>query len=63
MKRIFITFLAFYAITLFSLSEITFDSPIHDFGEIEDSKEPYLHEFKFTNTGTEPFTIMRVKAG
>lgn len=40
--------------------QITFESPIHEFGIISDDK-PAIHDFKFTNTGKAALTITSVK--
>ena len=48
---------------LFCLKMIEFDKLEHDFGQIAEEKGPYEHTFHFTNTGDEPFTLIKVKAG
>ncbi len=41
---------------------IKFDVPIYDFGRVR-AGEDVIHDFWFTNTGTGPLEILRVKPG
>jgi hypothetical protein len=40
--------------------DVKFDTPTYDFGRIR-AGQPVLHDFWFTNTGTGPLEIVRVK--
>jgi len=63
----------FNLLILFSLSSllavaqqkkatISFDSEKHNFGTIQENAGPVTHVFEFTNTGSEPLILSRVKA-
>jgi len=42
---------------------IEFETLIYDFGRIKEEAGPHKVDFKFSNTGDEPFRILKVKAG
>ncbi|MCF7858236.1 MAG: DUF1573 domain-containing protein [Candidatus Cloacimonetes bacterium] len=48
---------------LLSQPMIKFDNLEHDFGRIKEEGGPYNTEFIFTNTGDEPFKLIKVTAG
>jgi hypothetical protein len=63
-KKLFMLFfLLCYSFILFAGAVITFDNLIHDYGKIEEDEGPYKYIFHFTNTGDEPFKLVKVKAG
>ena len=62
-KLIIIVIFLCYSFILFAGAEIKFDSLIHDYGIMEEDEGPYEHNFQFTNTGDEPFKLVKVKAG
>lgn len=41
---------------------IKFKDTTYDFGDIREENGPVVHEFVFTNTSTEPLTVLRVNA-
>lgn len=65
MKKLFLPLL--FVLTLINLSfaqegaAITFDEEKHSFGEVDEGPK-VSHEFTFTNTGTEPLILSKVKA-
>ena len=64
MKKLFLLFFFLcYGFILFAGAEITFDNLNHDYGEMEEDGGPYECTFHFTNTGDEPFKVVKVKAG
>ena len=64
MKKVLILFFILcYSFILFAGAEITFDNLNHDYGKIKEDEGPYDHNFSFTNTGDEPFKLVKVKAG
>ena len=52
-----------YSFILFADAEIKFENLIYDYGELIEDEGPYEHIFHFTNTGDEPFKLVKVKAG
>ena len=64
MKKIFFLLIFFVlTISLYSEPVISFEKEIHDFGDILEDEGPYECEFTFSNTGNEPLTLQKVKAG
>ena len=64
MKKIFFLLIFFIlTISLYSVPVISFEKEIHDFGDILEDEGPYECEFAFSNTGDEPLTVQKVKAG
>ena len=49
-------------LTLAAAPEISFDSLIHDFGEIKEEAGKVSHKFNFVNTGDDTLKVIRVKA-
>ena len=62
-KIVILIILISLSILLLAKAEITFDNLVHDYGEIAEDDGPYKHEYHFTNTGDEPFKLVKVKAG
>jgi hypothetical protein len=57
------TFLTFLTLQLVAqTTTIKFEETTFDFGSINEEKGPVSHEFKFTNTGSEPLVITEVRA-
>ncbi len=64
MKRIIvIAFFLLVAVILLSQPIIEFETLIYDYGRIKEEEGPHKFDFKFSNTGDEPFRIIRVHAG
>ncbi len=64
MKRsIVLIIIIFLCTLLFSKPVIEFETLEHDFGRIKEEAGPYEVDFNFTNTGDEPFHLVKVKAG
>ena len=64
MKRnVLIIFMLLVCALLLSKPIIEFESLEHDFGRILEEAGPHKVDFKFTNTGDEPFHLVKVKAG
>ena len=64
MKKTFLLFIFLISsFILYASAEITFDNLIHDYGELIEDEGPYEHIYSFTNTGDEPFKLVKVKAG
>ena len=42
---------------------IKFETLEYDFGRIKEEGSPHRVDFKFSNTGDEPFKILKVSAG
>lgn len=64
MKQAIIIFLLLSTELLYAqhAEQISFIESKYDFGTIKEADGPVTHEFKFTNNGTEPITILNVKA-
>ena len=62
-KLMFIVFILLCIGLLFSAPIIKFDSLKYNFGDIKEEGNYYDHEYKFTNEGSEPLKIEKVKAG
>lgn len=64
MKRIVvIVMLLSVGLLLLAQPIIEFETLIYDFGRIKEEAGPHKVDFKFSNTGDEPFRILKVKAG
>ena len=60
--KFFITFLLFFSYTNgFSQAKITFETEVVDYGTIEKGDNG-VREFKFTNTGSSPLYITKVRS-
>ena len=62
-KTIVIIILLITAALLLSQPIIEFETLIYDFGRIKEEEGPHKVDFKFSNTGDEPFRLIEVKAG
>lgn len=64
MKRILTAFAASLALltAVAASPALTIDSPVYDFGTIQEADGPVTHEFIFTNTGDAPLIIVSAKA-
>ncbi len=64
MKRIIILlFCLLLWVSVFAKPMIEFEALEHDFGRILEEAGPHKVDFKFTNTGDEPFQLIKGKAG
>lgn len=64
MKRVIVIVILLLAGTLLlSQPIIEFETLIYDYGRIKEEEGPHKFDFKFSNTGDEPFRIIRVHAG
>jgi Protein of unknown function (DUF1573) len=64
MKRfVVLIIILFLCSLLFSKSVIAFEKLEYNFGRIKEEAGPHKVDFKFTNTGNEPFRLVKVKAG
>ncbi len=64
MKKLLLSILLlnFINATAQQAEQISFEEMVHDFGVIKESDGAAEYEFKFINNGTEPITIINVKA-
>lgn len=62
-KLIVIIIFLITATLLLSQPIIEFETLIYDYGRIKEEEGPHKFDFKFSNTGDEPFRLIRVKAG
>jgi len=67
MKNLIVSLLALFTFVGFSNAQqkgafISFESETHDFGKIEEADGKVEHKFVFTNTGSAPLIINKVKA-
>ncbi len=62
-KIILIVILLFTAVLLLSQPIIEFETLLYDYGRIKEEEGPHKVDFKFFNTGDEPFRIIKVDAG
>ena len=64
MKHLFLILLSvFFFLGHLRAQEITFTESTYDFGEVEEADGDISHDFRFTNTGTEPLVIKQVITG
>lgn len=64
MKRLFVIFILLSIwMVLLSKPKIEFETLEYDFGRIREEASPCEFDFKFSNTGDEPFRLIKVKAG
>ncbi len=62
-KILLITVLLVICVTLTSKPVIFFEKTVYDFGRIQEEEGPHKKKIIFSNTGDEPFTILKVSAG
>jgi len=62
-KIISIVILLFATVLLLSQPIIEFETLVYDYGRIKEEAGPHEVDFKFVNTGDEPFRIIKVTAG
>ena len=62
-KLIVIIIFLITATLLLSQPIIEFETLIYDYGRIKEEEGPHKFDFKFCNTGDEPFRLISVKAG
>ena len=64
MKKILLSILllSFFISSAQQSEQISFEESVHDFGIIKEEDGAATYEFKFINNGTEPITIVTVKA-
>lgn len=62
-KIILVSLLLLACVILLSKPIIKFETLEYDFGRIKEEGSPHKVDFKFSNTGDEPFTILKVSAG
>ena len=64
MKRVFVLIIILFIwVSLLSLPIIEFETLKYDFGRIKEEEGPHQIDFKFSNTGDEPFRLIDVNAG
>ena len=62
-KIILVSLLLLACVILLSKPIIKFETLEYDFGRIKEEGSPHRGDFKFSNTGDEPFKILKVSAG